>query len=281
QRRDVDLSASDDGLYVLTRDLNSPKASLLYYREGQPVADFAPNIDIVHPRQVVAQGDTTFVLDRGGRRLLALDSHTGDLGALHQFSDRTAVGAVWVDPGRDRVILAGRDALYLLGQPEIQMVIEGDTALQDPLPNDPAMLQDLRGFSSPIQDATVTKRDFQMPGAPRHYRLGVHEGLDFYGNTVGVPVNRRTPVRAVADGLVIRALVDYEPVTTVQADAWAAQSRSLGYTPPEVLDGYRGRQIWIDHGNGVISRYAHLGGIEPGIVEGAEVARGQVIANVG
>ncbi|NIV40098.1 MAG: peptidoglycan DD-metalloendopeptidase family protein, partial [Anaerolineae bacterium] len=78
-----------------------------------------------------------------------------------------------------------------------------------------------------------------------------------------------------------RALVEYEPITAAQADAWAAQSKSLGYTPPEVLDGYRGRQVWIDHGNGVISRYAHLGSIEPGIVEGAEVARGQVIATVG
>jgi len=80
---------------------------------------------------------------------------------------------------------------------------------------------------------------------------------------------------------VVRALVDYEPITAAQADAWATQSISLGYTPPEVLDGYRGRQIWIDHGGGVMSRYAHLGSIEPGIVEGVEVARGQVIASVG
>jgi len=179
------------------------------------------------------------------------------------------------------VILAGRDALYFLGQPDIQMVVEGGPTLQGPQPHDPAVLQNMRGFSSPIQGATVTKRDFQMPGAPRHYRLGVHEGADFYGNTVGVPVNRRTPVRAVADGVVVRALVDYEPITAAQANAWAAQSISLGYTPPEVLDGYRGRQIWIDHGGGVMSRYAHLGSIEPGIVEGVEVARGQVIATVG
>ena len=281
QRRDVDLSAGDTGLYVLIRELNSPKASLLRFREGQPVAEFAPSVEIMHPRQVVAAGDTIYVLDRGGRRLLALDPHTGDLRALHQFADRSSMGAIWADPGGDRVILAGRDALHFLGQPEIQMAADDGPALQGPQPHDPGLLQDLRGFLSPIQGASVTKRDFQMPGAPRHYRLGVHEGIDFYGNTVGVPVNRRTPVRAVADGVVVRALVDYEPITAAQADAWAAQSKNLGYTPPEVLDGYRGRQIWIDHGNGVTSRYAHLGSIEPGIVEGAQVTRGQVIANVG
>jgi murein DD-endopeptidase MepM/ murein hydrolase activator NlpD len=139
----------------------------------------------------------------------------------------------------------------------------------------------MRGLSSPIQGATITSRDFQLPGAPRHYRLGVHEGIDFYGHTVGVPVNGRTPVRAVADGVVIRALVDYQPLTRAQSDAWVAESLRLGYTPPNVLDGYRGRQIWIDHGNGVISRYAHLGSIEPGIITGTEVTRGQVIATVG
>jgi murein DD-endopeptidase MepM/ murein hydrolase activator NlpD len=47
------------------------------------------------------------------------------------------------------------------------------------------------------------------------------------------------------------------------------------------LDGYRGRQVWIDHGNGLVSRYAHLSSIEPGIVEGAKVTKGQVIARVG
>ena len=65
------------------------------------------------------------------------------------------------------------------------------------------------------------------------------------------------------------------------ANGWASESRSLGYTPPEVLDGYRGMQVWIDHGSGLVSRYAHLGSIEPGIVEGATVTRGQVIGTVG
>jgi murein DD-endopeptidase MepM/ murein hydrolase activator NlpD len=136
-------------------------------------------------------------------------------------------------------------------------------------------------LSVPIEGATLTTRDFQMPGAPRHYRLGVHEGMDSYGHTVGVPVNRLTSVRAVDDGVVIRALVDYQPLTAAQAEVWAARSRSLGYTPSEVLDGYRGMQVWIDHGSGVVSRYAHLGSIAPEVVEGASVTRGQVIATVG
>jgi murein DD-endopeptidase MepM/ murein hydrolase activator NlpD len=76
-------------------------------------------------------------------------------------------------------------------------------------------------------------------------------------------------------------MVDYQPLTAAQADTWQAMSRELGYTPSEVLDGYRGRQVWIDHGDGLVSRYAHLGSIEPGIVEGTVVTQGQVIARVG
>jgi murein DD-endopeptidase MepM/ murein hydrolase activator NlpD len=289
QSRDVDLSAQGDDLYVLTRALNSPTGSLFRFRDGRPVPAFRPSVDLMHPRQVVATEAALYVLDRAGRRLLTLDPASGALWGLHQFSDRRAVSAIWVDPSDQRLIMAGSDTLYFYGEPERLLTIEGgplpqstpSSTLLGLQPHDPDALESLRGLSMPIDGARITKRDFQMPGAPRHYRLGMHEGIDFYEATVGTAVNRRTPVRAIADGVVIRALVDYQPLTAVKADAWAARCRSLGYTPPDVLDGYRGRQIWIDHGNGLVSRYAHLSAIKPGINEGATVTRGQVIATVG
>jgi murein DD-endopeptidase MepM/ murein hydrolase activator NlpD len=235
----------------------------------------------MHPRQVIATDVVVYVLDRAGRRLLTLDPVEGTLLALHQFPDRRAVSAVWAEPSGQYLILAGRDALYFYGLPERQTEIEAVQVLEGPQPHDPDLLNRLRGLAVPIEGAKITSRDFQMPGAPRHYRLGVHEGIDFYGHTVGVPVNRRTAVRSVADGTVIRALVDHQPLTALQADEWYAQSRALGYTPQDVLDGYRGMQIWIDHGEGVVSRYAHLGSIEPGIIEGEVVTQGQKIATVG
>lgn len=281
QSRDVDLSASGNGVYVLTRAMNGPQGTLLHYRGAQQVAGFQPNVDLMQPRQVVASDTKVYVLDRAGRRLLALDVASGALLALHQFPDRRDVSALWADPLDLRLILAGRDTLYFIGEPGQHANIQGGPVLEGPQPHDFDVLETLRGLSMPIEGATITKRDFQMPGAPRHYRLGVHEGIDFYGHTVGVPVDRRTPVRAVADGTVIRALVDYQALTAAQSDAWYAQSRSLGYTPPEVLDGYRGRQVWLDHGDGITSRYAHLGSITAGVLEGRDVAGGQAIATVG
>jgi len=276
--RDVDVSVSEGNVLVLTRNLNSPQGHLLRYRDGQQVSGFAPNVGLMQPRQVLAAGPMVYVLDRAGRRLLALDSASGRLQALYQFTDRRQVSAIWAAPGGESLILAGRDRLYFFGQPERQATITAGPTLEPPQPHDLALLATLRGLRVPIEGATLTSRDFQMPGAPRHYRLGVHEGMDFYGHTVGVPVNRDTPVRAVADGVVIRALVDYQPLTAAQADAWYAASHRLGYTPAEVLDGYRGRQVWIDHGGGLVSRYAHLGSIAPGIVAGATVSQGQPIA---
>ncbi|MGD8792048.1 MAG: peptidoglycan DD-metalloendopeptidase family protein, partial [Anaerolineae bacterium] len=286
QSRDVDASAGGGAVYVLTRNLNNPIGSLLRYpMEGTPRRDggFVPGVELIHPRQVVATEGAIYVLDRAGRRLLALAPDSGALQSLHQFPDRRAVSAIWADPESGRLILAGRDRLYFYEEPVRQARVEVpvDAVLQGPQPHDPDLQEGLRGLLAPIEGAGLTSRDFQMPGAPRHYRLGVHEGIDFYGHTVGVTVKRGTPVRAVADGVVVRALVDYQPLTAAQAEAWQAESVRQGYTPAEVLDGYRGRQVWIDHGDGLVSRYAHLDGIEPGIVEGAAVRQGQMIATVG
>lgn len=296
--RDVDLSANDDGVYVLTRAMDAPQGDLSLYHEARPISRFQPNVELMHPRQVVATATAIYVLDRAGRRLLGLDPQSGDLLALYQFTDRRPVSAFWADPAGERLIVAGRDTLYFYGRPGrphsgsapgplgVQgstppATIEGGPVLTGPQPHDLVLLEGLRGLAMPIAGAHLTGRDFQLPGAPRHYRLGMHEGLDFYGNTIGVAVNRRTPVHAVADGVVIRATTDYRPLTAAQAEAWAATCRHLGYTPEEVLDGYRGMQVWIDHGGGLVSRYAHLSSIAPDIAVGATVTRGQIIGTVG
>jgi murein DD-endopeptidase MepM/ murein hydrolase activator NlpD len=283
--RDVDLGALGDSVYVLTRALDAPLGKIERFVDGHRATSFQPNVVIMHPRQVLATETAVFVLDREGRRLLALDPESGALAGIHQFADRRAVSAMWADPDGGRLLMAGQEtgqgALYFPGEPEQMASIEGGTLLEGSQPHDLSKLQGLRGLQMPILGARVTSRDFQMPGAPRHYRLGVHEGLDFYGHTTGVPIDSSTEVRSVAEGTVIRALIDYEPLTAAQSDAWAAKSQRLGYTPAEVLDGYRGRQVWIDHGQGVVSRYAHLSGVAEDVEAGASVSKGQVIGTVG
>ena len=52
-------------------------------------------------------------------------------------------------------------------------------------------------------------------------------------------------------------------------------------TPEEMLDKLRGRQIWIEHQYGIITRYAHLDSISADIAVGDYVEKGQVIGTVG
>jgi len=67
------------------------------------------------------------------------------------------------------------------------------------------------------------------------------------------------------------------------ADALAAateQAKALGYPPEETLDRIRGRQVWIDHGGGIVTRYAHLDSVAD-LRVGARVERGVAIGTVG
>jgi len=51
-------------------------------------------------------------------------------------------------------------------------------------------------------------------------------------------------------------------------------------TPDETLDRIRGRQVWIDHGRHIVTRYAHLDSVTDLFV-GESVQSGQVIGTVG
>ena len=133
----------------------------------------------------------------------------------------------------------------------------------------------------PIEGACLTTDDDQMPNSAREYRHGVHEGVDFFTGFSCVDVPEGLPVLAPADGVVIRADEAYKQPTQRQIDDLLAQTAELGYTPDGTLDKFRGRQVWIDHGNGIVTRYSHLSGIPEEIGVGTDVTQGQTIGFVG
>jgi murein DD-endopeptidase MepM/ murein hydrolase activator NlpD len=135
---------------------------------------------------------------------------------------------------------------------------------------------ELRGFVFPIVGACLPQGQQLMPNAPRPYRQGVHEGVDFYDSDNCVSITRGTPVVAAKAGVVIRSDLNYVDMTPAELDAHLANP-----TTDEALDAFRGRQVWIDHGGGVVTRYVHLLSIAPGITQGTRVSAGQIVAFVG
>jgi len=110
-------------------------------------------------------------------------------------------------------------------------------------------------FIVPLEGADVPEDPALMPGAPRDYRAGIHEGIDF-------PAPPGTAVLAAATGRVVRVDASFVDWTREQQEIALYEALTLGYTPAATLDRIRGRQVWIDHGNGVVTRYAHLSAVE-------------------
>ena len=128
-------------------------------------------------------------------------------------------------------------------------------------------------FITPVADVDVPDDPDLLPGAPRDYRAGVHEGIDF-------PAPMGAPVRAAAAGTIARIDASFVDWDSEQLDAALTEALDLGYTPNATLDRIRGRQVWIDVGGGVVTRYAHLSAVEP-IAVGQRVEAGTIIGAVG
>ena len=128
-------------------------------------------------------------------------------------------------------------------------------------------------FALPIEGGEIPTDLELLPGAPRDYRAGIHEGIDF-------PAPNETPVLAAAAGTVVRVDVSFLDWNREQQEIALYEAVTLGYTPAATLDRIRGRQVWIDHGKGVITRYAHLSAVES-LVVGQKIEAGAPIGQVG
>lgn len=144
----------------------------------------------------------------------------------------------------------------------------------------------LTGYIFPIEGGVLPEDDYSLPGAPRTYRNGYHKGVDirhtrgsFFNDQRLTPVDFRTKILSIGDGVVVRADLDYLPM--VVGDFERQKELTKKFPVTYVDRDFGGRQVWIDHGNGVISTYNHLDRIEKGIMPGIVVSKGQVIGRAG
>jgi len=89
-----------------------------------------------------------------------------------------------------------------------------------------------------------------------------------------------TPVLAARSGTILRIDTAFNEWSPAEEQAAFDAAQLKGYTPEATLDRIRGRQVWIDHGEDIGTRYAHLSAVAP-LRVGDVVTRGQVIGAVG
>jgi murein DD-endopeptidase MepM/ murein hydrolase activator NlpD len=141
-----------------------------------------------------------------------------------------------------------------------------------------ALLEDV--VSLPITTCNVPFGNPNLVvGAPREYRSGIHNGLDFNCDTDG------HVVQSAAVGQVIFVLNDYVDATTEDRDAVLAQTVPAFDTPFWTLAMLYGNFVVIDHslssGERAVTIYAHLSNIDSQILPGVLVEVGTPLGFVG
>ncbi len=149
-----------------------------------------------------------------------------------------------------------------------------------PMTFDPLWVDSLQ-LILPCEGIGVPKRAMRLPNAPRDYRSGTHRGIDFFANW-------GTDVRAVAEGIVIRADHGYEEVPADFRENLLEASAKVGNTPSDIFNSVLlGQAVFLDHGFDLvpgfrtITIYAHLSDIKEGIRAGTQVRAGELLGRSG
>lgn len=141
-----------------------------------------------------------------------------------------------------------------------------------------AALENAR-LSLPIAGAGLPRSADYLPNAPRVYRKGVSQGFVFTGADSGVNVPFGTPVLAAADGEIVKLDASFKEATVPEFLKLLTDVKN-GASDND-LERLRGRQVWLKHANGTVTRYGHLSKIAPQLSFANPVKRGDVIGFVG
>ncbi|MBI3957334.1 MAG: M23 family metallopeptidase [Chloroflexi bacterium] len=262
----------------------SREGRVLRYRNGNYTGQFtpfSPAESATWPAYLVPLGDNRLaVVESEQRALLAFDANTS--------------AAIWRGefrlPGMRRLRSAAviSHTLYAVAGPNLYVAdLRSLPGNCPPVAYDnnfyfggERMEEALPAVALPFPGAALPWRPRSYPGARRLYRYGVHQGLDLYGlDVTGLGIG--SPVRAIADGVVMRADDEYIEMTPAQYEAAIARTAYEHRTPPEMEDLFLGRQMHIAHGRGVESRYGHLDTVARGISPTTPISQGIVVGFVG
>lgn len=138
----------------------------------------------------------------------------------------------------------------------------------------------LTRLSIPVAGARLPRHMGVYPGARRLYRYGVHEGVDFF-KAANCHLLMGTPIQAAGDGTVERVDSAFTDMNARQFGRIMQECALTHKTSARNEDLFRGCQVWIDHGNGLITRYAHLNEVNKNLHVGQRINKGELLGYAG
>lgn len=136
-------------------------------------------------------------------------------------------------------------------------------------------------LQSPMHEATFSLARSHLAGEKFMDFSSSRQGFDFVNGTAGRLLVADEEVVAVADGKILRIDRDYVPADKEELVFWAAMAEGEGFGRDYALDRLHGRQVWIRHDTGHVSRYSHLSEVRRDLTLGDRVEQGEPVGLMG
>lgn len=256
---------------IITIEPLSPAGSLKVHQAKLPIKSASGALVTIRASRMISGESKSiplYVVERQNNRVLAVDKESGSTKAFNFPANSSLRGLLpqaqgfWII---DNSTMAYRDLANPNPAGEKREARE----------NDPRLAK----LSAPIKGMKLPKHSGVYPGARRLYRYGVHEGLDLFNDRTHIAIN--TPVIAAGAGKIVRADANFVDMNRGTFNRVMSDCVNEHRTSDKNEDLFRGCQVWIDHGNNMITRYAHLNKINPKIRVGQTVKPGDLIGFVG
>lgn len=230
-----------------------------------PPKDFRPS------RLFTTEHAPLYVVERENNRVVSIDKQSG---AYKQF--------LFGSTSDLRGMMPASDGFWIV---DGNHVVHRSLGSADPnnAKSKPKQLDErLSALTLPLKGSALPGHPGVWPGARRLYRHGVHKGTDFFHDPGhGTIVSMGTPVYAADAGKILRADASFHDMDANVYGRVIYECHHTHHSSEKNEDLLRGCQVWLDHGSGLITKYAHLDRIRPGLKPGMKIARGDLVGYVG
>lgn len=274
--------AYDGDIWVLTQDGRIKKFSRTAagtVHQSYLTLKLPAKTTIRPSRLVTAATTPLYLVERENNRILSIDKKTGQV-EPYLFPATSNLRGLLPAAEGFWLIDGARLAFRPLSPPGATAKPASGDRLE---PVNTRLADDrLSGLAMPIHGAGLPRHPGVWPGARRLYRFGVHKGMDFFHDPGhGTYVNMDTPVYAADAGKVTRTDNHFQDMDSQTYSHVIGTCRSEHQSSEVNENLLRGCQVWIDHGSGLVTKYAHLNRVNPALKPGMKVSRGDLVGYIG